>query len=241
MEGWIKIHRKIKDHWLWQSDHRFKWWLDILLTVNHADTKVLIKGKLIDCKRGQSVRSLETWAKDWNVTKKTVKEFFELLHKDYMLVYESIQISTRITVCNYDDYQTEVNAKETKGKRRVNAEYTDTTPKQECKEGKEDIAFTFYADEVKKAKGFTDTMSKEYVNLCNHICMKNTDGTWRLPQVLKMKNQLSLDEFAKLYLKSGNKLDLIISKIDSLQTNVKYHGKYTDIYLTINKWLTKDK
>jgi hypothetical protein len=135
MEGWIKIHRQIKDHWLWKSDHRLKWWLDILLTVNHADTKVLIKGNLIDCKRGQSVRSLETWAKDWNVTKKTVKEFFELLQKDSMLLYESIQISTRITVCNYDNYQTEVNAKETKGKRIVNGEETDTTPKQECKEG----------------------------------------------------------------------------------------------------------
>jgi hypothetical protein len=131
MEGWIKIHRKIKDHWIWKSQNRFQWWIDILLSVNHADTKVLIKGNLIECKRGQSVRSLETWARDWNVTKKTVKEFFELLQKDSMLLYESIQISTRITVCNYDNYQIEVNAKETKGKRKVNGEETDTTPKQE--------------------------------------------------------------------------------------------------------------
>ena len=135
MEGWIKIHRKIKDHWLWSSDHRLKWWLDILLTVNYSDTKVLIKGNLIECKRGQSVRSLETWAKDWNVTKKTVKEFFELLQKDSMLVYESIKISTRITVCNYDSYQDVVNTTETISKRQVNAEYTEPTPKQECKEG----------------------------------------------------------------------------------------------------------
>lgn len=135
MEGWIKIHRKIKDHWLWNSDHRLKWWIDILLTVNHADTKVLIKGKLIECKRGQSIRSLETWAKDWNVTKKTVKEYFELLQKDSMLVYESIKISTRITVCNYEDYQEIVNGEYTESKRKVNGEYTDTTPKQECKEG----------------------------------------------------------------------------------------------------------
>jgi hypothetical protein len=130
MEGWIKIHRQIKDHWIWKSQNRFQWWIDILLSVNHADTKVLIKGNLIECKRGQSVRSLDTWAKDWNVTKKTVKEFFELLQKDSMLLYESIQISTRITVCNYDNYQTEVNAKETKGKRKVNGEETDTTYKQ---------------------------------------------------------------------------------------------------------------
>ena len=135
MEGWIKIHRQIKDHWLWKSERRLKWWFDILLTVNHCDSKILIKGKLIECKRGQSIRSLETWAKDWNVTKKTVKEFFELLQKDSMLLYEGIKITTRITVCNYDDYQTVINTEETKGKHKVNGEETETTPKQECKEG----------------------------------------------------------------------------------------------------------
>lgn len=134
MAGWIKVYRQIKDHWLWRSERRLKWWLDILLTVNHEDSRILIKGQLIDCKRGQSVRSLETWAKDWGVTKKTVKEFFELLQKDSMLVYESIHISTRITVCNYDCYQIKVNAKETESKRRVNAEETDMLPKQEGKE-----------------------------------------------------------------------------------------------------------
>jgi hypothetical protein len=108
--------------------------LDILITVNHFDTKVLIKGSLIECKRGQSVRSLESWAREWNVTKKTVKDFFELLQKDSMLVYESIKISTRITVCNYEDYQGGVNTKETDSKRKVNAEETDSTHKQECKE-----------------------------------------------------------------------------------------------------------
>ena len=103
----------------------------------------------------------------------------------------------------------------------------------------EENSFNFYATEVLKAKEFSGQMAKDYINLCNHICLKNKDKSWRLPQVLKIKNQLSLDEFSKLYTKSGNNLELIITKIDSLQTNVKYHGKYTDLYLTINKWLTK--
>ncbi len=109
---------------------------------------------------------------------------------------------------------------------------------KESKE-EEECSFNFYSEEVKKAKEFAGQMSKEYVNLCNHVCQKNKDGTWRLPFVLKIKNQLSLDEFSKLYAKAGNNYDLIVSKIDSLQTNVKYHGKYTDLYLTINKWLIK--
>lgn len=137
MEGWVKLYRKTKDHWLWGSERRLKWWLDILLTVNYTDSKVLIRGSLIDCKRGQSIRSLETWAKDWGVSKKTVKDFFLLLQKDNMIEYESVQISTRITVCNYDTYQDMVHGEETQSKRKVNAKGTQPSYKQERQEREE--------------------------------------------------------------------------------------------------------
>lgn len=135
MEGWIRLHRNIKDHWIWKSDNRLKWWLDILLSVNHSDSKVLIKGTLIDCKRGQSIKSLESWARDWNVSKGSVRDFFKLLTSDQMLHTESLQFTTRITVLNYDTYQGELYVEETQKKRRGNAKETLRVPKQECKEG----------------------------------------------------------------------------------------------------------
>jgi hypothetical protein len=104
----------------------------------------------------------------------------------------------------------------------------------------EEIAFNFYVAEGTKAKEYTDQMSMDYVKLCYHLCQKNKDGSFRLPYVLKIKNQISLDEFSKLYSKSGNNLELIISKIDSLQTNVRYHGKYIDLPMTITNWIRKD-
>ena len=134
MEGWIKIHRKLKDHWIWKSENRLKWWIDILITVNHADTKVLIKGSLIEVKRGQSIRSLDSWAKDWNVSKGSVRDFFNLLKSDHMIQSESLRFTTRITVCKYEDYQGSLNAEETLRKRRGNAEETLRVHKQERKE-----------------------------------------------------------------------------------------------------------
>jgi hypothetical protein len=146
MEGWIKLHRQIKDHWLWKSDNRFKWWIDILLTVNHSDSKALVKGTLVECKRGQSIRSLESWAKDWGVTKGAVRDFFLLLTKDEMLYTESLKVTTRITVCKYEDYQTELHVEKTQRKRRKNAEETVGLPKQECKEGEEVNTKTWKTD-----------------------------------------------------------------------------------------------
>ena len=50
MTGWIKVHRSIREHWLYEEKRkysRFEAWLDILLMVNHEDKKVLLGKELI--------------------------------------------------------------------------------------------------------------------------------------------------------------------------------------------------
>lgn len=131
MIGWIRLHRSIKEHWIYNDEKKLKWWIDILLTVNHKDNSILIKGQLIECKRGQSVRSLDTWAKDWNTTKKTVSLFLKLLEKDKMIFVENLKISTRLTVCNYDSYQDSVNGEETLSKRTLPSNNNDNNVKKE--------------------------------------------------------------------------------------------------------------
>ena len=137
MEGWIKIHRQIKEHWLWKSERRLKWWLDILLTVNHADTKILIRGTLMDCKRGQSVKSLKSWADRWGVSKDSARHFLGLLEKDQMITLENLKITTRLTVCNYDKYNDPAHGDQTETKRRPNGDQTEADPNNKEKEGKE--------------------------------------------------------------------------------------------------------
>jgi len=137
MEGWIRLHRQLKEHWIWKSDNRLKWWIDMLLTVNYIDNKVLIKGNLVDCKRGQCVRSLETWAKGWNVSKGAVRDFFNLLSKDQMIRTESLHFTTRITILNYESYQSELYNEETMRKRSGNDEETMRVHNIRKKESKE--------------------------------------------------------------------------------------------------------
>lgn len=119
--GWIKIHRQLKDHWIWKSDKKLKQWVDLLLTVNHESKKVLIKNQLFICERGQTIKSLGNWAKEWNISKEAVRAFFELLQKDGMIKVENIHVTTRITICNYNTYQGEVDTEKTKVRRNVDA------------------------------------------------------------------------------------------------------------------------
>ena len=107
MSGWISIHRKIKKSWISDNSEYFKAWIFILLEVNHSDIKTIIDGELIECKRGESLNSVSTWAelfgKKW--TRQKVRTFFKLLEKDKKINQQGLRKTTKLSVCNYDTYQ----------------------------------------------------------------------------------------------------------------------------------------
>ncbi len=110
--GWVKLHRDIMRHWIWKDAKYFQAWCCIIMEANHTDQKVLIGGQTILCKRGQSVNSLKTWAsrfgKGWTVQK--VRTFLNLLKNESIINTEGLLKTTRITVCNYDTYQSQQQA-----------------------------------------------------------------------------------------------------------------------------------
>ena len=141
MSGWIKLHRSIKEHWLYTEKRKFskfEAWNDILLNVNFSPAKTIIKGKIINVNRGESILSLDSWANRWKWNKSSVKRFFELLKKDGMIELKSETVTTRLTVCKYDTYQSKENDIETQVKRTRNASETHTKPIEEEKEKKEE-------------------------------------------------------------------------------------------------------
>ena len=109
MSGWIKVHRKLKDHWIWSDPVKFQWWLIMLLEVNHKSNKINLGFTIFDVKRGQSAKSLRTWADLFNSNTKTVSMFFSMLESDGMITKETIgkgkQSTTLINISNYECYQ----------------------------------------------------------------------------------------------------------------------------------------
>ena len=137
MCGWIKIHRSITNHWLYSEKRvysKLEAWYDILLNVNYIDNKVMIKGKLYEVKRGESILSYESWGKRWNWDKSKVRRFFNLLQNDSMIELKCDNTTTHLTVCKYDSYQGERNADETQTKRKRNTDETNIRKKEEKKE-----------------------------------------------------------------------------------------------------------
>lgn len=137
MDGWISIHRKIMEHWVFSDAEKLKAWLTILMEVNHSTSKVLFGNEVLICSRGESLKSLDTWAKTfgrkWDKSK--VRRFFKLLENEGMIALSNEIKTTRLTVCNYESYQSERNGNDTQKTLKRNGNKTETTPNNNVNNG----------------------------------------------------------------------------------------------------------
>ncbi|MEY8192979.1 Replication protein O [Peribacillus simplex] len=119
MQGWIKLHRQIQDHWLYQENRKFskyEAWLDLLMMVNHEDKKVVIGSEVIEVKRGQRITSIRKLCDKWGWSNTKVTQFLILLQNEGMIHLKSDNKKTLITINNYDFYQSNEDKKATQNR-----------------------------------------------------------------------------------------------------------------------------
>lgn len=191
MIGWIKLSREINNHWVFQNSDYFKWWIDILLEVNYAPAKVVIKGKVYECGRGEKLYSLDTWATRWKTNKSKVRRYFDLLQKENMIELKNETQTTRLKVCKYEDYQETEKESETQTKRKRNTNETQTTPIKEEQEQQEE----------KYSKSSLETRSLDFKNSLVEFkqkyaidLLKNFFNYWTEPNKSKTKMRFELEK-----------------------------------------------
>jgi len=230
MEGWIKIHRQIQKHWVWDNPDYLKAWIAILMTVNHEEKKILIHGELFECGRGESFLSLSNWTKTFGKgwTMRKTRTFFELLKNDSMIDTKGYRKTTHLKVCNYDSYQEQRQANDTQttSRRHTNDKQTTTNKndknyKNEKNYKEEDI---FISPEIKKLK-------EDFEKFNNWLDSKTTF-------IRKIKTQMTEEQFMELKEKYNSKQ--IIKTIESLENHKDAPKKYTSVYLTVKNWLERD-
>ena len=105
--GYIYLHKKLLDHWLWQDKPFSKGqaWIDLLMLANYADKKKMHRGKLITCKRGTVNYSIAELSERWGWHWKTTKKFILEMERDGMCILNCTKECTSITIVKYDDFQ----------------------------------------------------------------------------------------------------------------------------------------
>lgn len=107
-DGFIKLHRKIQDHWLWKNGEPFdkrSAWIDLLLLANWETATNSIKGIRFEQKRGEVVESISFLAKRWGWSENKVRRFIADLTAEGMVRADGRAYATSITIENYELFQ----------------------------------------------------------------------------------------------------------------------------------------
>lgn len=130
-KGWISLYRSIQDHWLWQEKpfNKAQAWLDLLLSANHEEKKIVLGNELILVKRGSFITSELKLMGRWGWGKEKTRKFLKLLQDDGMIVKISDHKKTTINIVNYNDYQQSLDCKQTANRPRTDHEQTETRPR----------------------------------------------------------------------------------------------------------------
>lgn len=142
MEGWIKIHRKIVQHEIWNDVTTFRLFMLLLLKATHQD--IVVKG--VNIKRGQYLRSYSKLAEDLEykegrglkkVSKSTILRCIKKLVSEEIVSISETEHGTLFTILKYEEYQGFEQHQETEHRtdNKPNAERTrnevGTNPEQE--------------------------------------------------------------------------------------------------------------
>lgn len=167
-EGWISLNRSMRDHWIWADKRKFskaEAWIDLLMSANHQEAKVLIKGKLITCKRGDTLQSLETLGAKWTWKRDAVRRFLKLLENDGMIRYANATVTSHISICNYDTYQSQQKPNAQQVRRKCDGDATDARTNNNDNNENKNVSVEKNCEEQQRKSIFK--ANKGYFNECD--------------------------------------------------------------------------
>lgn len=140
MSGWIKIHRKLFEHWVAEEPEMLACWVHLIAAANHSDKKTMFNGSLIEVKRGQMVFGLNAFSERTRISIKKLRRYLDMFEAEGMLGRQKTNKFSLITIAKYDDYQIQgsqgASKGQTEGKQRATS--------KECKELEELFTTIFW-------------------------------------------------------------------------------------------------
>ena len=108
-------------------------WMDLVMMVNFADQKLILKNRVITVKRGQTFTSIRKLSERWHWGTKRTRAYLKLLEDLEMATVKATPEGTLITLVNYSVYQDGGNTND-----HTNDHTTDHTTDHKNKNNKKD-------------------------------------------------------------------------------------------------------
>jgi len=106
-EGYIKLHRQIKENEFWLSERftKAQAWIDLLLAATYKTRTVFIRGIEINLNPGELCYSKLTLSKRWKWNERTVNKYLNMLENRQMIQTRITNVTTVISILKWNEYQ----------------------------------------------------------------------------------------------------------------------------------------
>ena len=123
-QGWFSIYRSFLSSDLWLSERftRGQAWVDLIGLANHKLHGFRTRGIWVTIKRGQLGWSTRELADRWSWSPTMVKRFLLELKREAQIDAQFTNVTTIITIINYDEYQQSEAQNETEKERKQDTE-----------------------------------------------------------------------------------------------------------------------
>lgn len=105
MDGWIKLHREIIDHWIYQDAEYLKVWLEMLIRARYWEgiSLELVGDQLVEVDRGEFIFGRPKWSKRLGISEQRLKTLILKMLKDDMI--ELVRKYPRFTLYRIKNYE----------------------------------------------------------------------------------------------------------------------------------------
>jgi len=182
--SFIKINRKIFDHWVFDDAWSFKAWIDLIGMANYEPSQCIIKAQKFTIQRGELIRSMLTLSRRWNCSATKVRTFLLMLEEDGMVVVTNEKIATRIKIANYEDYQGFEAKQESQKNRKKIAEKSQKNTLEERKKVFRDMLSAFVTDNNRE-------MCNDFFRYWTETSMKSEKMRFEMEKVFDIGRRLS--------------------------------------------------
>ena len=156
MDGWIKLHRKLKESSFYHDSDCVHLWVHILLSVNKFDKKFLWNGAEVVIKSGQFITGRKKLSNETGIEESKIQRVLKKFEKCHMIEQQTNNRNRIITVVSWESHQEseqQMNNKRTTDERQMN------TNKKVKKERKKELnSYVENSDEFQLAKLLSDLM-----------------------------------------------------------------------------------
>lgn len=105
MDGWIKLHRKLYDHWIFSCSECLHLWLYLLLRVNHKPTEVVRGRTVVKLQAGQLIAGRKSLAEALKINEHKIDRTLKLFENEQLIEQQTFAKYRVITVTKWKEHQ----------------------------------------------------------------------------------------------------------------------------------------